>query len=57
MDRQLDTIIQQSKDAAVFPLLFRQLVRAEIIRQQVFEEGRVPELVVPFDKEGKNSFA
>ena len=46
VDRQLDAISLQNSNAAMLPLLFRQLVRAEIIREQVFLEGRAPELVV-----------
>ncbi len=50
-DRQLDAIVQQSTGTPLLTLLFRQLVRAEIIREQVFNEGRVPELVIELDKE------
>jgi type VI secretion system protein ImpE len=48
-DRQLDTILQQAKGAAVYPLLFRQLLRAELIRREVLLEGRAPELVTAKD--------
>lgn len=46
VDRQLDAIASQNSNVAMLPLLFRQLVRAEIVREQVFFEGRAPELVV-----------
>ncbi len=45
VDKQLETITQQDPQAAVGISLFRQLVRAEIARQQFFDEGRVPEVV------------
>jgi type VI secretion system protein ImpE len=48
-DRQLDTILQQAKGGAVYPLLFRQLLRAELIRREVLLEGRAPELVTGKD--------
>jgi type VI secretion system protein ImpE len=48
-DRQLETIIKQSSDPDLYPLLLRQLVRAEIQREQVFTEGRPPEVVVAMD--------
>ncbi len=44
-DRQLETILQQDPSTAAGLSLFRQLVRAELWRQQFFEEGRVPELL------------
>ena len=50
-DRQLDAVVQQSEGTPLLTLLFRQLVRAEIIREQVFTEGRVPELVIELDEE------
>ncbi len=46
VDRQLDAIASQDNKVAMLPLLFRQLVRAEVLREQVFFEGRAPELVV-----------
>jgi len=46
VDRQLDAIAAQDSKVAMLPMLFRQLVRAEILREQVFFEGRAPELVV-----------
>ena len=52
-DRQLDAIVQQSTGTPLLTLLFRQLVRAEIIREQVFNEGRAPELVVELDQESQ----
>ena len=50
-DRQLDAVVQQSEGTPLLTLLFRQLVRAEIIREQVFAEGRAPELVIELDEE------
>ncbi|MEQ1827161.1 MAG: type VI secretion system accessory protein TagJ [Pirellula sp.] len=46
VDRQLHSVVMQDKNASMLPLLFRQLVRAEIIREQVFQEGRSPDVVV-----------
>lgn len=44
-DKQLDTIFQQQPDAAMRISLFRNLIRAEIARQQLFSEGRLPEFL------------
>lgn len=44
-DKQLDTIGQQSVDAAVRVSLFRHLIVAETARQQFFSEGRVPDFL------------
>jgi len=44
-DKQLDTICTQQPDAAVTASVFRQLVRAEQARREVFEQGRAPELL------------
>lgn len=44
-DKQLDTIAHQDPQVAVGLALFRQLLRAEVVRQQCFEEGRVPEFL------------
>jgi type VI secretion system protein ImpE len=44
-DRQLEAAIVQNRSTAMLPLLLRQLVRGEIAREQVFEEGRTPEIV------------
>lgn len=44
-DKQLDTILQQEPDLAVGLAMLRQVLRAEIARQQFYGEGRVPELV------------
>lgn len=52
-DRQLDSVVQQSTDANLLALLFRQLIRAEIIRDQVFSEGRAPELVVALPRDAE----
>ena len=52
-DRQLDAIVQQTTGTPLLTLLFRQLVRAEIIREQVFNEGRAPDLVIELDEESQ----
>ena len=44
-DKQLDTIGQQDPQAIPGISLFRQLIRAEVARQQCFEEGRLPEFL------------
>ena len=44
-DKQLDVIVQQEPQAAVGAALIRQLIRAEQLRQQCFNEGRLPALV------------
>jgi len=44
-DTHLDLIAMQSPDVAIGVSLFRQLVRAEQARQQLFGEGRVPEFL------------
>lgn len=44
-DRQLDVLTEQDPKAAIGIALFRQLVRAELARRQVFAEGRVPEFL------------
>lgn len=44
-DRMLDTISKQAPEREMGTALLRQLVRAEIWRQQFFSEGRVPELL------------
>ncbi len=46
-DLMLDVIGQQTPAMAVTLALFRQLIRAEQARQQVFAEGRLPELLEP----------
>ncbi len=50
-DRQLDVIGDQDPQIAQSVTLFRQLIRAEQARRQVFEEGRVPELLDEPDEE------
>ena len=52
-DRQLDSVVQQTTDANLLALLFRQLIRAEVIRDQVFAEGRAPELVVALPRDAE----
>jgi len=44
-EKQLDTAAKQSQDDGFFALLIRQLIRGEILREQVFTEGRPPQLV------------
>lgn len=45
-DKQLDVMMQQSKEPNMFAILFRQLVRGEVAREQIFRDGRAPELMV-----------
>jgi type VI secretion system protein ImpE len=49
-DKQLDALLQQAKEPHMFALLFRQLIRAEVIREQVFRDGRAPEVMVDLDE-------
>lgn len=44
-DKQLETLLQQAPDLAVGVAQFRQLIRAEIARQQFYVEGRLPEFL------------
>ena len=44
-EKQLDTAAKQSHDDGLFAMLLRQLIRGEILREQVFTEGRSPQLV------------
>ena len=44
-DKQLDTVTNQDPQAAVGAALMRQLVRAELARQECFYQGRVPEFL------------
>ena len=44
-DKQLDTIMQQTTEAAMQVTLARQLIRAETARQQFFQSGRLPEFI------------
>lgn len=55
-DKQLDAIGRQDPQAIVTLSLLRQLIRAEIARQQFFEEGRVPEVVEEPTKAMKKLF-
>lgn len=48
-DRQLDAVLKSSSQPAMLPLLLRQLLRGETSREQVFAEGRPPEIVVPMN--------
>lgn len=43
-DKQLDTVAKQEEQATQRSNLLRQLIRAEIAREQFFTDGRVPEL-------------
>ena len=49
-DKQLEALLQQAKEPHVFAMLFRQLIRAEVIREQVFRDGRAPEVMVDLDE-------
>jgi type VI secretion system protein ImpE len=44
-DRQLDVVVQQDAGMAAGIGLYRQLVRAELARRDVFQSGRPPELM------------
>src|SRR5580765_4723217 len=44
-DKQLDVIVAQDPQALPGISLFRQLVRAEMARQQFYQEGRLPEFL------------
>lgn len=44
-DRQLDVVVQQDSGLVAGIGLYRQLIRAEIARKEVFESGRVPEFL------------
>jgi type VI secretion system protein ImpE len=44
-DKQLDVIGQQRTDMALPTSVFRQLIRAETARREVFTAGRVPEFI------------
>jgi type VI secretion system protein ImpE len=44
-DKHLDLISTQFPKAVTTTALFRQLIRAEMARRQVFQEGRVPEFL------------
>ena len=46
-DKQLDALNPPDPPRALAVSEFRQLVRAEIARQQVFQEGRLPEFIEP----------
>jgi type VI secretion system protein ImpE len=46
-DKHLDALSGMHPDLALGTSLFRQLLRAEQARREVFEAGRVPELLVP----------
>jgi type VI secretion system protein ImpE len=52
-DRQLEAAINQDSKSGMLPLVMRQLLRAEILREQVFRDGRAPELVVPLPEDGQ----
>jgi type VI secretion system protein ImpE len=44
-DKHLETILQQDPGTALGLSLFRQVIRAEVCRQQFYDEGRVPEFL------------
>ena len=44
-DKQLDTMAQQDPANAVHATIFRQLIRGEMARQEVFNSGRAPQFV------------
>jgi len=44
-DKQLETIVIQQPQSAITAVLLRQLIRAEIARREVWNEGRMPEFV------------
>ncbi len=46
-EKQLDTISLQSTEGAITIALYRQLIRGEVVREQVIRQGRTPEVVVP----------
>lgn len=45
-DKQLDAAAQIAPDAVVGVSLLRHLIRSELSRREVYEEGRVPEFIV-----------
>ena len=46
-DKQLDLVASQDSTRAVAVSQFRQVLRAEAIRRQCFEEGRLPQFLLP----------
>ncbi len=52
-EKQLDAAAKQSQDDGFLALLIRQLIRGEILREQVFTEGRSPQLVGELPKDAK----
>lgn len=46
-DKQLDAISTQEPQAVMTVAVMRQLVRAEMARREFYEQGRVPEFLVP----------
>lgn len=49
-DKQLETLMMQDPAAAMGLSLFRQLIRAELSRQECFGKGRAPELLNGVDE-------
>ncbi len=45
-DKQLDVIVQHPQNLTLRAQLLRQLIRAEVCREQAMNEGRPPEVVV-----------
>ncbi len=44
-ERQLEAVTKQSPDVAVYAGLLRQLIRGEVLREQVFSDGAPPQLI------------
>jgi len=47
VDKHLDLLVDQQPDLAPGLALFRQILRGEAARREVFDEGRAPEFVGP----------
>ncbi len=52
-DRQLDVIVKHPDNATMRAQLLRQLIRTEVLREQVVREGRSPELVVALPRDAE----
>jgi type VI secretion system protein ImpE len=52
-EKQLDTISRQSTEGAITIALYRQLLRGETAREQVFHDGRPPEIVVELPQDAQ----
>jgi len=53
-DKQLDVMMQQASEPNLFAILFRQLMRGEVAREQIFRDGRAPELMVELPEYAKD---